>query len=98
MKRKSNNLAKWILLCINSSVSLSKTSFLFKNHSLSLNSFELPNGEQFFLKFVANERGYQPESSFLPKAPAFPHPIPQFVLDQIAFAEKQKEEARNQRN
>ena len=26
-------------------------------------------------------------------APAFPHPIPQYVLDQIAFAEQQKREA-----
>ncbi|MCL4144541.1 UNVERIFIED_CONTAM: hypothetical protein GTU68_047899, partial [Idotea baltica] len=49
-------------------------------------SFPLPNGETFSLKFVANENGYQPESPFLPVAPEFPHPIPQFVLDQIAFA------------
>merc|ERR1711970_1226453 len=33
----------------------------------------------------AHPNGYQPESSALPVAPAFPHPIPQFVLDQIAF-------------
>ncbi|MCL4141936.1 UNVERIFIED_CONTAM: hypothetical protein GTU68_046466 [Idotea baltica] len=52
--------------------------------------FTLPNGDLFSLKFVANENGYQPESAFLPVAPAFPHPIPQFVLDQIAFAQQQK--------
>ncbi|KAF2365297.1 Insect cuticle protein [Trinorchestia longiramus] len=46
-----------------------------------------PDGESFELTYVANaEGGYQPESSALPVAPAFPHPIPQFVLDQIAFA------------
>merc|ERR1712106_1148236 len=42
------------------------------------------------MTFVANENGYQPESSLLPVAPAFPHPIPQFVLDQIAFAAEQR--------
>lgn len=35
---------------------------------------------------MANELGYQPESDLLPVAPAFPHPIPQFVLDQIEKA------------
>ncbi|MCL4154300.1 UNVERIFIED_CONTAM: hypothetical protein GTU68_010141, partial [Idotea baltica] len=55
-------------------------------------SYPLPNGEIFTLKYVANENGYQPESPFLPVAPAFPHPIPQFVLDQIAFAEQQRAE------
>ena len=55
--------------------------------------FPLPNGETFELTYVANaEGGYQPESSFIPVAPAFPHPIPQFVLDQIA---KAAEEDRN---
>ncbi|CAL4069125.1 unnamed protein product, partial [Meganyctiphanes norvegica] len=44
------------------------------------------------LEFVANEHGYQPQSSILPVAPAFPHPIPQFVLDQIAFAEQQRQQ------
>ena len=52
-------------------------------------SFTHPNGEQFDLKFVADANGYQPESSALPVAPAFPHEIPQFVLDQIAFAATQ---------
>merc|ERR1712105_567355 len=49
-------------------------------------SFTHPNGESFDLKFVADAAGYKPESSALPVAPAFPHEIPQFVLDQIAFA------------
>merc|ERR1719154_1091466 len=49
-------------------------------------SFTHPNGESFDLKFVADAGGYKPESSALPVAPAFPHEIPQFVLDQIAFA------------
>ncbi|RXG70330.1 Larval cuticle protein LCP-17 [Armadillidium vulgare] len=56
-------------------------------------SFTFPNGEHFELKFVANDGGYQPESPWLPVAPAFPHPIPQFVLDQIAKAEREDAEA-----
>merc|ERR1711970_753090 len=48
------------------------------------------DGEAVPLTFVANENGYQPESSLLPVAPAFPHPIPQFVLGQIAFAAEQR--------
>merc|ERR1711962_899295 len=31
--------------------------------------------------YVTNENGFQPESSLLPVAPAFPHPIPKFVMD-----------------
>ncbi|XP_047469455.1 cuticle protein AMP1A-like [Penaeus chinensis] len=34
----------------------------------------------------ADEKGFQPQSDLLPVAPEFPHPISQFVLDQIAFA------------
>merc|ERR1712106_194099 len=49
-------------------------------------AFTFPNGEDFGLSFVADEGGYQPQSAYLPVAPAFPHPIPQFVLDQIEFA------------
>ena len=56
--------------------------------------FELPNGETFELTYVADgEGGFQPESSFLPVAPAFPHPIPQFVLDQIEKAAREDAEA-----
>jgi len=54
-------------------------------------SFTHPNGETFELKFVADAGGYKPESSALPVAPAFPHPIPQFVLDQIIFAAQEDE-------
>merc|ERR1712121_582430 len=49
-------------------------------------SFTLPNGEEFELSFVADDGGFQPQSDFLPVAPAFPHPIPDFVLEQIEFA------------
>ena len=56
-------------------------NYLFPNFR-----FYFPNGEKFDLKFVANENGFQPESSWLPVAPEFPHPIPQFVLDQIEKA------------
>jgi len=49
-------------------------------------SFTLPNGEEFELSFVADDGGFQPQSDFLPVAPAFPHPIPDFVLEQIEKA------------
>ncbi|XP_064093873.1 cuticle protein AMP1A-like [Macrobrachium nipponense] len=49
-------------------------------------SYTAPDGTEVLVKFVANENGYQPQSDLLPVAPEFPHPIPQFVLDQIAFA------------
>ena len=53
-------------------------------------SYTQDDGSLAEVKYVANENGFQPESSLLPVAPAFPHPIPQFVLDQIAFAEQQR--------
>ncbi|XP_050700772.1 uncharacterized protein LOC126987686 [Eriocheir sinensis] len=49
-------------------------------------AYTAPDGTLVELRFVADENGYQPESALLPVAPEFPHPIPQFVLDQIAFA------------
>lgn len=52
-------------------------------------SFPLPDGNVFELKYVADENGFQPESSYLPVAPVFPHPIPQFVLDQIEKAARE---------
>ncbi|KAK8388566.1 hypothetical protein O3P69_020509 [Scylla paramamosain] len=55
-------------------------------------SYTAPDGTPVSLKFVANEHGFQPESDLLPVAPEFPHPIPQYVLDQIARA---AEEDRN---
>ncbi|CAL4191475.1 unnamed protein product [Meganyctiphanes norvegica] len=47
-------------------------------------------GEAVPLTFVANEYGFQPQSSLLPVAPAFPHEIPEWVLEQIAFAEQER--------
>ncbi|MPC23819.1 cuticle protein AM1199-like [Portunus trituberculatus] len=49
-------------------------------------SYTAPDGTPVHIKFVADEKGYQPDSDLLPVAPAFPHPIPQYVLDQIAKA------------
>ncbi|XP_064093998.1 cuticle protein AM1199-like, partial [Macrobrachium nipponense] len=49
-------------------------------------SYTDPEGTFIEVKYIADEGGYQPESSALPVAPEFPHPIPQFVLDQIARA------------
>lgn len=42
------------------------------------------------VRYVADEGGFQPESSLIPVAPAFPHPIPLFVQEQILFAEEQR--------
>ncbi|XP_063610603.1 cuticle protein AMP1A-like [Penaeus indicus] len=55
-------------------------------------SYTSPDGTPVHVRFVADENGFQPQSDVLPVAPAFPHPIPQFVLDQIA---KAAEEDRN---
>ena len=63
------------------------------NGILFSDRFTLPDGEEFSLKFVANENGFQPESDFLPVAPAFPHPIPDFVLEQIEKARLEDEAA-----
>merc|ERR1711887_341727 len=52
--------------------------------------YVMEDGSVATLKFVADEGGFQPESSILPVAPAFPHPIPKFVMDQIEFAERQR--------
>jgi len=53
-------------------------------------SFTHPDGTPFQLQFVANALGgYQPQSDALPVAPAFPHPIPEFVLEQIRFGREQ---------
>merc|ERR1712212_762646 len=54
-------------------------------------SYPQEDGTLAEVKFVANEFGFQPESPLLPVAPAFPHVIPQFVLDQIEFARLEDE-------
>ncbi|XP_042887679.1 cuticle protein AM1159-like [Penaeus japonicus] len=52
-------------------------------------SFPLEDGSVAEVRYQADENGFQAQSPLLPVAPEFPHPIPQFVLDQIAFAEEQ---------
>lgn len=60
-------------------------------------SYPLPNGEMFFLKFVADATGFKPESPFLPVAPVFPHPIPPHALEQIRRGERERAEAAKRR-
>nr|XP_027239195.1 cuticle protein CP14.6-like [Penaeus vannamei] len=55
-------------------------------HSSGSFSYTAPDGSDIHLQYVADENGFQPQGDHLPVAPEFPHPIPQFVLDQIAFA------------
>ncbi|CAL4170063.1 unnamed protein product, partial [Meganyctiphanes norvegica] len=65
-------------------------------HKQGVISFTHPDGTPFHMTFVANENGFQPQSSALPVAPVFPHPIPEFVLEQIEFARQQDEAAARQ--
>ena len=53
----------------------------------------MPDGNLFELRFVADENGFQPDSQFLPVAPEFPHPIPDFVIAQIEKARLEDEAA-----
>ncbi|KAK8740179.1 hypothetical protein OTU49_003084, partial [Cherax quadricarinatus] len=52
-------------------------------------TYKAPDGTNIAVKYVADENGYQPQSDSLPVAPIFPHPLPQYVLDQIEFAAKE---------
>ncbi|XP_068215674.1 cuticle protein AM/CP1114-like [Palaemon carinicauda] len=52
--------------------------------------FPLDDGSFAEVTYIADENGFQVQSPLLPVAPAFPHPIPDFVLKQIAFAEEQR--------
>ncbi|KAK4326485.1 hypothetical protein Pmani_003011 [Petrolisthes manimaculis] len=49
-------------------------------------SYTAPDGTLIVVKYVADENGYQPFSDVLPVSPEFPHPIPEFVLEQIRRA------------
>ncbi|KAK8728621.1 hypothetical protein OTU49_009054, partial [Cherax quadricarinatus] len=53
-------------------------------------SYPLEDGSIASVKYVADENGFQPQSDLLPVAPEFPHEIPEFVLEQIAFAEEER--------
>merc|ERR1719184_378100 len=53
-------------------------------------SFLQEDGSVVEVRYIANEYGFQVDHPLLPVAPEFPHPLPQFVLDQIAFGEEQR--------
>nr|XP_045621206.1 cuticle protein AM1199-like isoform X1 [Procambarus clarkii] len=48
--------------------------------------FTLPDGTIAEVRFIADENGFQPESSLLPT----PHPLPAHALEQVRFAEEQR--------
>ncbi|XP_066941710.1 cuticle protein AMP4-like [Macrobrachium rosenbergii] len=52
--------------------------------------FPMEDGSIAEVTYIADENGFQVQSPLLPVAPQFPHPIPDFVLKQIAFAEEQR--------
>ncbi|XP_068216167.1 cuticle protein AMP4-like [Palaemon carinicauda] len=53
-------------------------------------SYPLEDGTVVEVTYTADENGFQVQSPLLPVAPEFPHPIPDFVREQIAFAEEQR--------
>jgi len=57
------------------------------------NRYTAPDGSVIKVKYVADENGFQAESPAIPVAPAFPHEIPDFVLEQIARAAEEDKAA-----
>merc|ERR1719190_267603 len=55
-----------------------------------LRSESFKDGANFNYNLVADEEGYRVESNMLPVAPAFPHPIPAYVQEQIDFVAAQQ--------
>merc|ERR1712029_273916 len=53
-------------------------------------SYILDDGNTANFNWIADEEGYRVESNMLPVAPAFPHPIPAYVQEQIDFAAAQQ--------
>ncbi|XP_069996627.1 cuticle protein AMP1A-like [Penaeus vannamei] len=51
-------------------------------------TFILADGTQAVVTFVANENGFQPQSSILPT----PHPLPAHVYELLEIAERQRAE------
>ncbi|XP_027233829.2 cuticle protein AMP1A [Penaeus vannamei] len=51
-------------------------------------TFILEDGTQAIVSFVANENGFQPQSSLLPT----PHPLPEHVYELLEIAERQRAE------
>ncbi|XP_063598398.1 cuticle protein AM/CP1114-like [Penaeus indicus] len=61
-----------------------------QTNSQGVYSYLLDDGSVVEVTYVANENGFQAQSPLLPVAPAFPHPIPEYVLRQIEFAQQQE--------
>merc|ERR1719342_1841446 len=53
-------------------------------------SYFMDDGNKANFNWIADEEGYRVESNMLPVAPAFPHPIPAHVQEQIDFAAQQQ--------
>merc|ERR1712189_140260 len=54
-------------------------------------SFTLPDGSLATFNWVADQNGFRVKSPLLPVAPLPEHPMPEHALEQIRFAEQQRE-------
>merc|ERR1712142_1277419 len=53
-------------------------------------SYVLEDGSIGSVQYIADENGFRVQSPLVPVAPAFPHPLPDHVVNNIRLAEEQK--------